>query len=552
MAGRPTAWCSALGTGAQGRVTLAYSGGPSILAHGCRLQGAKEETMRPVETLLIVANLLTLLALAIPRPGVARCAGGMVLLALALAVVQVAVEGPRWQVIPALALAGLFALAWCVWRVGTARGGALPRRTQRFVAVLAVLLGVSGLGLSAALPLALPVIRFPRPSGPYAIGTTTYQWVDASRREVLSTDEGRRRALVVQVWYPAAPGAATPHAPYIRDADAVTTALATLHHLPAFTLHYLKYVTTNAVESVPMAADRPNYPVLIVLEGLTGYRQMTTFQVEELVSRGYIVVGLDQPGAAAAVVFADGQHLAITERFAQVNALVDQSLSPSAAPPTLNGQTFPDGLLPYLAQDVSFTLDRLADLNARDPQGRLTGRLDLAHVGVFGMSLGGMVAAEACLRDPRLGACLIVDVAMPADVVARGLRQPTMWITRPADTMRLERQRAGGWAERDVVQTQETMRSVYAGLPGDGYFVQIPGTFHIDFTDLSALSPLFPPLGFSGPLGSRRAHELVNAYTVAFFDRQLRGAAAGLLDGASAQYPEVIFSSRRLGPQPPP
>jgi len=161
------------------------------------------------------------------------------------------------------------------------------------------------------------------------------------------------------------------------------------------------------------------------------------------------------------------------------------------------------------------------------------------------MSLGGMVGAEACLRDPRIKACLIEDVAMTADVVQQGLEQPSMWITRPADTMRIERQTAGGWAEQDIVQTQTTMRAVYNTLPGDGYFVQVPGMFHIDFTDLDRLSPMLPMIGVSGPIGAERAHTIVNAYSVAFFNKHLKDAKAALLDGSAAQSPDVIFEMRR-------
>jgi hypothetical protein len=164
---------------------------------------------------------------------------------------------------------------------------------------------------------------------------------------------------------------------------------------------------------------------------------------------------------------------------------------------------------------------------------------------VFGISLGGTVSAEACLKDPRLKACLIEDVAMTATVVQQGLQQPGIFITRPAATMRLERQTAGGWAEKDIEQTQTTMRSVYDSLPGDGYFVQVPGMYHIDLTDLDLLSPIFPTIGFSGPIGSQRAHDIVNAYSVAFFDKHLKGVATALLDGPAKQYPEVLFETRR-------
>jgi pimeloyl-ACP methyl ester carboxylesterase len=255
------------------------------------------------------------------------------------------------------------------------------------------------------------------------------------------------------------------------------------------------------------------------------------------------VVGIDQPGVAASVMFPDGHHIALTpELFPQIQALVNQSLSPSEQAPFLFGQTFKDGIIPYLAQDVSFTLDQLAALNTRDPKGLLTGKLDLAQIGLFGMSLGGMVGAEACRLDPRIKACLVMDVVMTADVVHASLRQPSMWITRPADTMRLERQEDGGWSEQAIEQTQTTMRAVYNSLPADGYFVQVPGMFHIDFTDLDLLSPLVPIPGIiGGPIGSQRAHQIINAYSLAFFDTYLKGESEALLAGPSARYPEVLF-----------
>jgi hypothetical protein len=138
-----------------------------------------------------------------------------------------------------------------------------------------------------------------------------------------------------------------------------------------------------------------------------------------------------------------------------------------------------------------------------------------------------------------------MDVVMTADVVQMGLQQPAMWITRDAETMRLERERSGGWTEKDIEQTQTTMRAVYNTLPGDGYFVQVPGMFHIDLTDDTYISPIFPTIGFSGPIGIQRAHNIINAYSLAFFDRYLKGQAGALLNGPAEQYPEILFESRR-------
>ena len=494
--------------------------------------------MRPIEIMLLLTNLLTFIALAIPLPSAVSWMRHLAPITLLIAFAQLLVEGPRWQMVPAYVLAALFFVIWLL-HIDAAVG-----KPARIVQGLAVGVVVLGLAVSIVLPVVLPVFSFPNPSGPYKIGTVTYHWVDASRQEVFSADPNARRELMVQIWYPAKNDSSSPRALYIQDADVVASALAQLHNFPDFSLKHLKYVTTNAAESVPVADDKPSYPVLIFLEGLTGYRQMNTFQVEELVSHGYIVVGIDQPGAAASVVFPDGHQIAGLSK-TQMEPLTQQSVSPAEKAPLLNGQAFKDGIIPYFAQDVSFTLDQLASINNTDPNNILTRKLDLQRTGMFGVSFGGIVGAEACLKEPRLKACLVMDAVMTADVVQKGLQQPSMWITRDADTMRLEREKAGGWTEKDIEQTQTTMRAVYNSLPGDGYFVQVPGMFHIDLTDITYVSPIFPIIGFSGPIGVQRAHDIINAYSVAFFDKHLLGQPAALLDRQAEQYPEVIFETRR-------
>ena len=500
--------------------------------------------MRPLEALLSIANLLTLFSFAVSQRHAARWMRHWATVASLVAIAQVLMEGTRWQMIPAYALTTLF-----LTQLHLRFFSAGERDTQRTLK-RSVLIGLGALGLtiSIAMPTLIPVFRFPQPTGPHDIGTLTYHWVDAARSDVFAADPQARRELMAQIWYPAKRNPSAARAAYMKDADAVTAAFARIHDKPAFVFGHFKYVTTHAVASAPVAEENTRLPVLIFLEGVTGFRQMNTFQIEALASHGYIVVALDQPGVAAAVVFPDGRQVAGLA-LPQLHPAIDRSYMPESSDngaPQLNGRVLQGGsIVPALAQDVSFTLDRLADLNRADPNRILTGRLDLQRVGTFGVSLGGIVVGEACRTEPRLRACLVMDAPMPTAVVEAGLQQPSMWITRDAASMRFERQRAGGWTEAQIEAHQTTMRAVYESLPGAGYFVQVPGTFHSNFTDIPIWTPLASRLGFSGPIDAQRAHDIVNAYSLAFFDRHLSGRQAKLLDGPASHFPEVRFESRQ-------
>ncbi|HBP65030.1 MAG TPA: carboxylic ester hydrolase [Desulfosporosinus sp.] len=500
--------------------------------------------MRPIETILLLVNLMTFIALVVGLPSSVSWMRHSAPIALLIAIAQALAEGSRWQMVPAYVLTGLFFLVWLYTNIVPLGVPVKKKRTHRLAFALVLIVSLLGLTVSSVLPVIMPVFSFQHPSGPYEIGTLTYHWVDDARAELFTTNPNDRRELMAQIWYPAKGNSSSRRAPYVQDADALATAQARLHNLPEFTLSHFRYITTNAIPSAPVADNVPSYPVLIFLEGLTGYRQMNTFQVEELVSHGYIVVAIDQPYAAADVVFPDGRQVAGLSKD-QIDGLIQQSVSQVDKAPILNGQSLEMGIIPYFAQDVISSLNQLTALNQADPNGILTGRLDLQRIGTFGVSLGGIVVGEACRLEPRLRACLVMDAPMSADVVRTGLQQPSMWITRDAETMRLERRRAGGWSEEEMDQHQTTMRAAFENLSGDGYFVGITGMFHANLMDIPYWSPLASPLGITGPIDGQRAHSIINAYSLAFFNRHLKGQPAALLDRHSEYYPEVTFERRR-------
>jgi predicted dienelactone hydrolase len=486
--------------------------------------------MRLLEILLVVANLVALIVLAVPLRGRARWAPYFALLPLLVAGVQVLVEGPRWQMVPAYVLSGLFLVALLFWP-RRRRSGYEPGR-RSLARRIAVGLGFGALGLlvlvAVLLPAILPVFHFPAPTGRYGIGTVIYHWVDHSRPEIFTPTPTDHRELMAQVWYPAEKNQTIERDPYVHDVDFSTTARK-LGHLPPFLFDHWKYVVTNAQPSVAMADKGTRFPVLIFSPGRGGYRSVNTFQVEELVSHGYVVVGIDQPYSVADVAFPDGRHVTLDQRVVDFRS---------------DGQDGPFKLAvdQVLGQDAVFALNQAATLDRSDPHGILTGRLDLDHVGVFGSSLGGITVAEACRMDTRFRACLGLDQAMPAAVVRSGLRQPTMWIVRAGTSDRTDE----GWKPLATKELNTSVRSVYDRLPGDGYLVSIPNMFHSDITDLPNLivQPLAGWAGLTGPGDWHQTHAAINAYSLAFFDKYLKGVPAPLLDEPAKQFPHVIFERR--------
>lgn len=166
------------------------------------------------------------------------------------------------------------------------------------------------------------------------------------------------------------------------------------------------------------------------------------------------------------------------------------------------------------------------------------------------MSLGGLVAGKASRIDPRVKATLIMDAPVPLQTVAAGLEHPTMWLNRPPETMRAERERTGGWSEGEIAAHHSTMRATFESLRAVGYFVQVPDISHVDFTDAPTWSPALRWLRDTGPRDARFAHGVINDYSLNFFDRHLRGRSGSLLDRPPLEPSGVTIDVHRPSVEP--
>lgn len=468
--------------------------------------------MRILEALIVLLDLILIVA---PhwrnlreRPLWRRVLTGM---AVALVAAHLTWEGYRWQMIPLYLIAG----AAVAVAVKDGRGRERPRGWA--VAGTAALALMLVLGVAALI--LLPVPRMPEPAGPYEIGTVTYHWVDESRVEKYGGANGTTpRELMVQLWYPAEPEAGARPERWLTNGLETSRAMAKKVDLPTWLVDQITLAESSAYPDAPLAAAGERLPVIVYLHGWGGFRNVNQDQLETLASLGYLVASADHTYGSLATVYPDGRVAPIDP--GAMDGDGSEAGSEAAA----------EALVGVYAADAAFVLDQLEGLNATDPAGRFTGRLDLERVGVFGHSTGGGAAVRLCASDPRCGAILGMDAwvePVPDELIEVGLAQPLMIMNSET------------WEEGE---NAERLRLLVERSGGVAYWMSTAGTWHFDFVMVPSISPLAPALGMKGPLAGKRVVEINNRYLAAFFEKHMRGQDEVLLDGPSVDYPEVSFN----------
>jgi predicted dienelactone hydrolase len=479
--------------------------------------------MRRLEIAGTVGLLLCMPHLFFPSAGREAIFAFLPCIAALLIACQIWFEGYRWQMAPAYLLAFSLVLYECMHRLW---GFDAPY----LAGVAALLFGLAAIVLS----ILLPVFRLPAPTGPYKVSTQMRHLVDESRGDQFADRPGDRRELMIQIWYPAEASSRCQFAPY-REKNVTT-----------FRSAHFSLVESHSVLGGRFSPSRSRYPVLLYTPSWSGIRTECTVQVEELASHGYVIVGIDHPYSSAIVAFPDG-------RIARRKFLGDEDYSSQAAVDAFVGTA--EQQVAIRAQDAAFVLDTLEQLNENDPDGLLTGRLDLARVGIFGFSLGGGTSAQACWLDRRFKAGLDMGGMIAGESATQGMFAPFFFMfegmyENPPYSLESDISGFDPRKRREIEFTRKQFAQMKRLLSKHGgYWMLINGIRHMEFSDW----PFFSPLRH-GPVRPEQIARIIGQYTRAFFDKHLKGIEQPLLDGPSSETPEVRFQvwkgSAALNPRP--
>jgi predicted dienelactone hydrolase len=475
--------------------------------------------MRPFEILTFAFLIPSTLSWLWTGPRVSNILRLLCALAVASLLIHVFVEGPHWQLAPLY-------LAVVLVSVNLFGGSGLSLLTRRSLSVLSLALILG----SVALSYALPMFRLPRPSGPYAVGTTIIQLEDAGRTEIHANPPGKSRRILVQVWYPAADSRGR-LAPYRRWPE--TTKLAS----------YMAVLKTHSHLNAPVSAQGSPFPVLLFNPSWQGQRTQSTFQTEDLASHGFVVAAIDHPYITGPIAFSDGEIIR-PDRSLSLGDFRRNSVQEVIAIGAAETE--------YETKDDIFVLDYLQQLN-QDRQSRFYGRLDFNSVGAFGHSFGGAVALETAYRDSRVLAALNMDGWIFGEVSEAGINKPYMQMSddEPLPTevdLRSSNLNHRGRAELNFEDSRNVDRSLSRF---GGYRLKIRGAGHMNFTDRTIYSPI-RKFSEAGSIDPRRAQSIVEDYTLAFFSKYLKGSDELLLEQEPSPYREVEFKIWASHPSPQP
>ncbi|MGW1169720.1 alpha/beta hydrolase family protein [Streptomyces sp. NPDC002550] len=357
-------------------------------------------------------------------------------------------------------------------------------------------------------------LSLPAPTGRHGVGTFSLHLVDKSRTDPY-VPGGKPRELMVSFWYPAASTRGHYEAPWMPSVSGA-------HFLASqgLTPQQVTLPKTAGHVLAPVDTKLGKLPVLLYSAGLHGDRAGSTALVEDLASRGYLVVTVDHTHDAGEVQF-PGNRL-------EVNTMPAGAHSSD----TLNVR----------AADIRFVINQLGAISkgsnpdvdhARLPTG-LSHAVDMSRIGMFGWSLGGGAVDTAMQLDHRIAAGADLDGQFFGSAPSKNLDRPFMLFSSGTHN----RNNDGSW------------RTLWSHLKGDRVDIQLQGSAHLSFGDTEAMLPQEASLrGLSqaqlqqilGTLDPNRAIEIQRVYLAAFFDKELRHQHSALLDGPDKKYPEISF-----------
>ncbi len=415
---------------------------------------------------------------------------------------------------------------------------------KKWAKIIGLSFGLLFCVLSVVLGVMMPVMKFPKPTGKYTVGLKTLYMEDTTRLEVFTAAEEDHRKVTVHVWYPSNQKVTNPER-YMDQGYA--EAFAVSKSMPSFITGHFNLTKTHIEKSLDIAEDQ-QFPVIVLSHGLLWNCEMYTTIIEEIVSRGYIVFGIDHLYESFLTEY-QGKRIKWNDKnLKNMDTQMDFDYVTTTTAlfrkekDTAKKQELLYNLIqhvPYFesldrwSSDVSFVINQITLLNS-DVNSIFYQKLDVDRIGLLGHSWGGTAVVQKASTDNRIKAVINLDGAQWGRAIDNQLHVPLMAI----------------YADRDYEQFFTPNFDVYDYISKNDYYsVTIQLSNHTNFGDMSYWTKL-NSLTQTGTIDPERMTRITNELVLSFFDRYVKDKNLNLLHHFSKnKYPEISILQKNKLPQ---
>lgn len=316
-----------------------------------------------------------------------------------------------------------------------------------------------------------PVFQFDSPTGSFIVGKRSISLTNLDIQD-FSFDQASRSQLKLQIYYPAT-SKSSQMANYLPNSNEFPSEFGT-QVLPNFLFSHYNLIHTNAYTDAPYYKGTSQFPLLI----FSGDGQQNTFQLVEMASHGFIIIGID--------------HTNVPQPSGKVH------LFPVASQRKLAPSTYLDKRVSQWEAEIKLVLDSLSS----DKLASVTSIIDRHRIGVMGYSEGGTAATQALIHDSRIKAAINLDGPILDNQHRVDFGKPYLLLNSSStDTDPSEPIKVTNWLNGE-----------------DSLAITLPTSNHLSFTDLGAASFLLNQSG-ADPFELYRD---INRYSLNFFTKHLQ------------------------------
>ena len=316
----------------------------------------------------------------------------------------------------------------------------------------------------------LPAVIFPQykeipVTGELPVQTALYTWTDESRPETFGTD-GQKRRVTVQFYYP---------------------------------------------------GTAEKYPLAVYSHGACATLDANDSTCRELASHGYVVAAVAHPYHAIFVKDADGVTTSVDTEFMQL------AMSGPLTHSNAEMLKYYRDWMKTRTDDLNFVLDTILN-GASEKEADVLARIDREKIGLFGHSMGGAACEAVGRQRGDIDAVIVLEGMMLGELTGADETGFTYSHTPyPLPLLDINSDSIASHGMEQMFGSREYVNFSVVKHAADAREVTFRHAGHMNFCDLSFISPAIAAMTGVGSRNPRDCMITVNGIVLEYFDHYLKG-----------------------------